>query len=160
VDASRESRGLPVRDGTPTISALRRQAEANCARTCLRKSRYSAGLIGSDVLCAEDNPRYAATPGVGGLVRDTLTVLERLHHVQLAMPRGEEDAARKFFVAGLGMTELEKPPVLAARGGAWFRSGVVELHLGVEEPFAPARRDTRRRSRQARAQPQLTGHRG
>ncbi|MGN6444714.1 VOC family protein [Amnibacterium sp.] len=61
-----------------------------------------------------------------------------LHHVQLAMPRGEESAARRFWRDLLGMTELAKPPVLAARGGCWFRGGGVEVHLGVEEPFAPA----------------------
>jgi catechol 2,3-dioxygenase-like lactoylglutathione lyase family enzyme len=67
-------------------------------------------------------------------------VLSHLHHVQLAMPRGREDEARGFFVGVLGMTEIEKPPVLAARGGAWFRGGGVEIHLGVEDPFAPARK--------------------
>jgi catechol 2,3-dioxygenase-like lactoylglutathione lyase family enzyme len=67
-------------------------------------------------------------------------VFEALHHVQLAMPRGEEEAARAFFAGALGMTEVEKPPVLAARGGAWFRAGGLELHLGVEDDFAPARK--------------------
>jgi catechol 2,3-dioxygenase-like lactoylglutathione lyase family enzyme len=63
-----------------------------------------------------------------------------LHHMQLAMPAGKEEAARAFFVGVLGMTEVDKPPVLAARGGAWFRSGGLELHLGVEEDFRPARK--------------------
>jgi catechol 2,3-dioxygenase-like lactoylglutathione lyase family enzyme len=67
-------------------------------------------------------------------------VFEGLHHVQLAMPRGEEQAARRFFAGVLGMTEIDKPPVLAARGGAWFRSGALELHLGVEDDFRPARK--------------------
>ena len=67
-------------------------------------------------------------------------MLHRLHHVQLAMPRGGEDTAREFFVGVLDMTEIQKPPVLATRGGAWFRSGAVELHLGVEEPFQLARK--------------------
>ena len=48
---------------------------------------------------------------------------EKMHHVQLAMPRGEEAAARAFFAGVLGMAEIEKPPALAARGGAWFRLG-------------------------------------
>ena len=65
---------------------------------------------------------------------------DRLHHMQLAMPRAEERAARDFFVGVLGMTEVDKPPVLAARGGAWFRAGNVELHLGVEDNFRPARK--------------------
>jgi len=65
---------------------------------------------------------------------------DRLHHMQLAMPRAEEQAARDFFVNVLGMVEVDKPPVLAARGGAWFRAGGVELHLGVEDNFRPARK--------------------
>lgn len=65
---------------------------------------------------------------------------EGLHHMQLAMPRGEEDAARRFFVDVLRMSEIAKPPVLAARGGAWFRAGGLELHLGVEDDFRPARK--------------------
>src|ERR1700760_2833006 len=56
------------------------------------------------------------------------------------MPAGREDEARAFFTGVLGMVEIEKPPVLAARGGAWFRGGGVEIHLGVEDPFAPAPR--------------------
>ena len=68
---------------------------------------------------------------------------DRLHHMQLAMPRAEERAARDFFVGVLGMTEVDKPPALAARGGAWFRAGDVELHLGVEDNFRPARGLTR-----------------
>ena len=65
-------------------------------------------------------------------------MFDRLHHIQLAMPGGEEAAARIFFLGVLGMTEVDKPPALAARGGAWFRAGGVELHLGVEEDFRPA----------------------
>jgi catechol 2,3-dioxygenase-like lactoylglutathione lyase family enzyme len=63
-----------------------------------------------------------------------------IDHVQVAMPRGQEDTARDFYAGLLGMTEHPKPPVLAARGGCWFRSGTAVVHLGVEEPFAPARK--------------------
>ncbi len=65
---------------------------------------------------------------------------DRLHHMQLAMPPGEEQAARAFFVGILGMVEVDKPPVLAARGGGWFRAGCVELHLGIEDDFRPSRK--------------------
>ena len=61
-------------------------------------------------------------------------------HVQLAIPAGGEAVARAFYGAVLGMTELPKPPVLAARGGCWFASGSAVVHLGVEEPFRPARK--------------------
>ena len=65
---------------------------------------------------------------------------ERLHHVQLDIPAGAEDLCREFWVGALGMTELAKPPVLAARGGCWFRGGGVEVHLGVVSDFTPAGR--------------------
>jgi catechol 2,3-dioxygenase-like lactoylglutathione lyase family enzyme len=63
-----------------------------------------------------------------------------LHHVQLAMPRGREDEARAFYAGVLGFIELPKPPHLAKRGGAWFRSGGAEVHLGVEEDFRAAKK--------------------
>ena len=67
-------------------------------------------------------------------------VITGIDHVQLAMPRGQEDAARSFYVGLLGMTEQAKPPVLAARGGCWFSCGAATLHLGVEEPYRPAKK--------------------
>lgn len=70
----------------------------------------------------------------------TAYTFERLHHVQLAIPAGSEDLCRRFWGDLLGMTELEKPAVLAARGGCWFRGGGLEVHLGVEEDFRPARK--------------------
>jgi catechol 2,3-dioxygenase-like lactoylglutathione lyase family enzyme len=63
-----------------------------------------------------------------------------LHHVQLAMPSGREDEARSFYVGVLGFEEVPKPENLARRGGAWFRSGAAEVHLGVEADFRPARK--------------------
>ena len=63
-----------------------------------------------------------------------------LHHVQLAVPPGGEDEARAFYVTVLGMTEVAKPPVLAARGGLWVRADHLEIHLGVEDGFAPQRK--------------------
>jgi catechol 2,3-dioxygenase-like lactoylglutathione lyase family enzyme len=63
-----------------------------------------------------------------------------IDHVQLAMPPGEEAKARRFFGELLGMRELPKPPGLAIRGGCWFASGSVQVHLGVEEEFRPARK--------------------
>ena len=56
------------------------------------------------------------------------------------MPSGGDDEARRFYGGVLGMAEVPKPPALAARGGAWFRAGSVELHLGVESEFVAARK--------------------
>lgn len=63
-----------------------------------------------------------------------------LDHVQLAIPPGEEDRARAFFDGVLGMEEIAKPATGAGRGGCWFESGPVHLHLGVDPDFTPARR--------------------
>ncbi|MEO9198130.1 MAG: VOC family protein [Antricoccus sp.] len=67
-------------------------------------------------------------------------IFERLHHMQLAMPAAAEEQARQFFVGVLGMCEIDKPTALKQRGGAWFRAGGVELHLGVEPDFRAARK--------------------
>ncbi|MFD9303275.1 VOC family protein [Streptomyces sp. NPDC060048] len=67
-------------------------------------------------------------------------MLAAVDHVQLAAPPGSEGRLRAYYTDVLGMTEIPKPPVLAARGGCWFAAGPVRLHLGVEEDFRPARK--------------------
>jgi catechol 2,3-dioxygenase-like lactoylglutathione lyase family enzyme len=67
----------------------------------------------------------------------TITAID---HVQVAAPPGCEGAARAFYGVLLGLDEVAKPAELAARGGCWFRVGGQELHVGVEESFAPARK--------------------
>jgi catechol 2,3-dioxygenase-like lactoylglutathione lyase family enzyme len=69
-----------------------------------------------------------------------VTLLTGIHHVQFAMPAGQEEAARAFYSGVLGLVEQPKPPMLAARGGAWFAAGPVQIHLGVEADFRPARK--------------------
>jgi catechol 2,3-dioxygenase-like lactoylglutathione lyase family enzyme len=61
-------------------------------------------------------------------------------HVQLAMPVGGEEDARLFYGDVLGFEEVEKPAPMRGSGGVWFRSGCVELHLGAEAGFRPARK--------------------
>lgn len=63
-----------------------------------------------------------------------------IDHVQLAMPPGAEAIARSFYVDVLGLREVPKPAELADRGGCWFTTGSVDVHLGSDEPFAPATR--------------------
>jgi catechol 2,3-dioxygenase-like lactoylglutathione lyase family enzyme len=67
-------------------------------------------------------------------------VIARLDHVQVAAPAGGEDAARAFYGELLGLPELPKPERLRARGGVWFAVGDQQLHVGIEQPFAPARK--------------------
>ena len=63
-----------------------------------------------------------------------------LHHVQVSGPAGCEDDMRAFYVDVLGMTEVVKPERLRSRGGAWFRAGTAEVHVGIEDGFVPARK--------------------
>ncbi len=67
-------------------------------------------------------------------------MITSLDHVQLAAPVGSEPELRAYYVTVLGMREVPKPPVLAARGGCWFEAGGVRLHLGVEGDFRPAKK--------------------
>jgi catechol 2,3-dioxygenase-like lactoylglutathione lyase family enzyme len=63
-----------------------------------------------------------------------------IDHVQLAMPAGGEYEARRFYGTLLGIPEIPKPPELAKRGGAWFETPTVKVHLGVDVDFRPARK--------------------
>lgn len=62
----------------------------------------------------------------------------KIDHVQLAMPAGREQEARDFYTGLLGVPEVAKPWQLASRGGCWFESNAVKIHLGVEPNFTPA----------------------
>jgi catechol 2,3-dioxygenase-like lactoylglutathione lyase family enzyme len=63
-----------------------------------------------------------------------------LDHVQLAMPKGHEPEAEAFYCGLLGFTRLPKPEPMASRGGCWFASGPVAVHLGVESDFRAAQK--------------------
>ncbi len=65
-------------------------------------------------------------------------MIAALDHVQVAAPPGCEADARRFYGELLGLEEIDRPAALRARGGAWFRCGAQQLHVGVQEPFAPA----------------------
>ena len=53
-------------------------------------------------------------------------------------PSGGEETVR-FYQDLLGIPQVAKPPQLA-RAGAWFESGPLRVHLGVERSFSPARK--------------------
>lgn len=63
-----------------------------------------------------------------------------IDHVQLAAPKGSEETARKFYKDILGFKEVEKPEKLKANGGVWFAYGNCHIHIGIEEPFIPAKK--------------------
>jgi catechol 2,3-dioxygenase-like lactoylglutathione lyase family enzyme len=64
----------------------------------------------------------------------------RIDHIQLAAPEGCEATAREFYGTLLGMTEIEKPPLLRARGGCWFQCANQQMHIGVARNFSPAKK--------------------
>jgi catechol 2,3-dioxygenase-like lactoylglutathione lyase family enzyme len=66
--------------------------------------------------------------------------VDGLDHVQVAAPPGCEREARSFYGELLGLSELPKPAGLQSGGGVWFAAGAQELHVGVAEDFAPARK--------------------
>jgi catechol 2,3-dioxygenase-like lactoylglutathione lyase family enzyme len=66
--------------------------------------------------------------------------VKRIDHVQVAIPEGGEARAEAFYSGILGLDILPKPAPLAARGGRWFGRGGVQIHVGIEEDFRPARK--------------------
>ena len=67
-------------------------------------------------------------------------LIQAIDHIQLAMPAGQEDIARRFYSGVLEIPEVAKPPHLAKRGGVWFEHGALKIHLGVEPDFRPAKK--------------------
>lgn len=65
---------------------------------------------------------------------------EKIDHVQLAAPIKGENQAREFYKDKLGFVEVEKPVLLKKNGGVWFQAGNIHIHIGVEEPFVPAKK--------------------
>lgn len=65
---------------------------------------------------------------------------DTIDHVQLAIPVGGEGIARKFYNGILGFEEVEKPSILRKNGGVWFQAGSIHIHLGLENPFVPAKK--------------------
>ena len=63
-----------------------------------------------------------------------------INHVQIAVPIASESRARAFYSGILGFTEVAKPAEMAERKSIWFVAGGVNLHLGIELDFTPAKR--------------------
>ena len=113
-------------DNEPSLRTL---ASAGFQREGLLRSFLAWGDERSDMVVFSRLASDAQSP--------TSTSLD---HVQLAAPPGCEPAARAFFGGVLGLTELQKPHALSARGGAWFGLGDRQLHIGVDQNFAAARK--------------------
>jgi Glyoxalase/Bleomycin resistance protein/Dioxygenase superfamily len=100
------------------VTLHRRHGFAKAGRVCL------AGLAGLEL----SKPLY-------NVISMTFRAID---HAQLAMPLGREGEARFFYGEILGLEEVPKPPNLAKRGGVWFRSRDVSVHLGIDTNFHPA----------------------
>jgi len=90
-------------------------------------------------------PRGGGECGFGCLVGAEvgyaeIMMIRGIDHVQLAMPKGQEDRAIAFYSGLLGIQQVPKPAPLAARGGCWFENDAIKLHLGVDPHFQPARK--------------------
>ena len=58
---------------------------------------------------------------------------KRIDHIQICIPRGKEDDARKFYTDILGLKEIEKPDSLKPNGGIWYEMGDIQIHIGMED---------------------------
>ncbi len=76
---------------------------------------------------------HQLVPGMNDLIA-------RMDHIQLAAPKGCEDAARAFYGGLLGLREIEKPESLRRRGGCWFECGEQQIHIGEEADFRAAKK--------------------
>lgn len=57
----------------------------------------------------------------------------RLSHINITMPKGCEEAARRFYGELLKLQEIPKPEAIRSRGGVWFDAGDLDVHLSIEE---------------------------
>jgi catechol 2,3-dioxygenase-like lactoylglutathione lyase family enzyme len=58
-----------------------------------------------------------------------ITVID---HVQIAAPKALEAETLRFYRDILGLTEIPKPAELQGRGGAWFQTGNLQMHIGID----------------------------
>ncbi len=75
-----------------------------------------------------------------GLIPPRPNMILGLDHLQIAMPVGGEVAAIEFYAGVLGLQQLPKPPELAVRGGCWFATPTVQIHLGADPDFSPEKK--------------------
>jgi len=59
--------------------------------------------------------------------------IKEVHHIQVTIPRGDEEKGRRFYCQLLALQEIEKPAVLEERGGFWLQVGNRQIHVGVED---------------------------
>lgn len=68
------------------------------------------------------------------ILRNSYSEHMRLSHVNITMPKGGEETARRFYGELLRLTEIPKPEAIRGRGGVWFEAGGLDVHVSIEEP--------------------------
>ncbi|HWL22501.1 MAG TPA: VOC family protein [Ureibacillus sp.] len=62
-------------------------------------------------------------------------MIKGIHHVQITIPKGNEEEGKQFYCGVLGLKDIEKPESLKGRGGFWLQVGDRDVHVGTEEGF-------------------------
>lgn len=65
---------------------------------------------------------------------------KRLDHIQLCIPVGKENEARKFYTDIIGLVEIPKPKELIKNGGLWDQLADIQLHIGTENEINKSKR--------------------
>ncbi|MCA0458182.1 MAG: VOC family protein [Chloroflexi bacterium] len=58
-----------------------------------------------------------------------------IDHVQITIPKNQEEAGRAFYCDVLGLREIPKPESLQGSGGFWLEVGDRQIHVGTEDGF-------------------------
>lgn len=65
---------------------------------------------------------------------------KRLDHIQICIPKGKENEARRFYTDIIGLTEISKPEQLIHNGGLWYQVADIQLHIGTENEINKSKR--------------------
>lgn len=65
---------------------------------------------------------------------------KRLDHVQICIPIGKENEARRFYTDIIGLNEIPKPKGLIKNGGLWYQIANIQLHIGTENEINKSKR--------------------
>lgn len=57
----------------------------------------------------------------------------KLHHIDIIIPKNQDQKARDYYCQLLGFKEIEKPQVLRKNGGMWLEIDNSQLHLSYEK---------------------------
>jgi catechol 2,3-dioxygenase-like lactoylglutathione lyase family enzyme len=58
---------------------------------------------------------------------------QKINHVQICIPIGEEEKGREFYCGILGLKEIERPKSIRNIAGFWLEIADIHLHIGTEK---------------------------